>query len=241
MGGESRAAPVSAPLSAHRAYLRYVVRHKWFVARAGLAIGGWSIGWLWRLLVHDLSKFSRAEWTPYVCQFYGPSPGEIATRQIDQHLAEYHGDTATTRDTREHMIAERTGQVAAERQRSFYRAWLHHIHANRHHWQHWILHLDDGRVITLVPEHLRDIQEMVADWIGAGPKVGRSHTLAEAIGETIVWYSINAGKMQMRQSVRIIVEELLLGLAEKHGLAHLTRHVTSVAAQRSTITLSGSE
>lgn len=46
-----------------------VLRHKWYVWRAGRFVGG--VG-LRRLLLHDLSKFSSAEWGPYARQFYGP-------------------------------------------------------------------------------------------------------------------------------------------------------------------------
>lgn len=55
-------------LRAHLGYLRYVVRHKWFVLMAGRRTGAP----LWRLLIHDWSKFTRAEWGAYVASFYGP-------------------------------------------------------------------------------------------------------------------------------------------------------------------------
>lgn len=53
---------------AHLAYLRYVVRHKWFVFRAGIKMRAP----LWRLVIHDWSKLTPAEWTPYVHAFYRP-------------------------------------------------------------------------------------------------------------------------------------------------------------------------
>lgn len=52
----------------HLRYASYVVRHKWFVLRAGLRTGAP----LWRLLIHDWSKMTLAEWGPYVHSFYGP-------------------------------------------------------------------------------------------------------------------------------------------------------------------------
>lgn len=55
----------------HVKYLSYVLRHKWFVLRAGLRTGAP----LWRLLIHDYSKFSRAEWTPYVNRFFAGRAG----------------------------------------------------------------------------------------------------------------------------------------------------------------------
>lgn len=50
----------------HFRYLKYVLRHKWYVfvecAKRGL---------IWRGLVHDLSKFLPDEWLPYTNYFYG--------------------------------------------------------------------------------------------------------------------------------------------------------------------------
>jgi hypothetical protein len=60
-----------ALLLPHLRYLRYVLRHKLYVYRAGRVLG---VG-RWQLLVHDLSKFSRAEWGPYVRRFYGGRGG----------------------------------------------------------------------------------------------------------------------------------------------------------------------
>ena len=53
----------------HWKYLKYVVRHKWYVliecCKFGIPIRG---------LLHDLSKFKPAEWFPYVDYFYGDKP-----------------------------------------------------------------------------------------------------------------------------------------------------------------------
>lgn len=66
-------------MRAHYRYLKYVLIHKWYVLGAGLLIGASPalgrfrrVKWLWRLLIHDWSKFTPAEWTPYVNQFYAP-------------------------------------------------------------------------------------------------------------------------------------------------------------------------
>lgn len=48
-------------MRAHLDYLWYVLVHKYYVFIAGRALGVPA----WQLLVHDLSKFSRAEWGPY--------------------------------------------------------------------------------------------------------------------------------------------------------------------------------
>ena len=48
-------------------YLRYVLRHKWYVL-----VECCKMGVPWRGIVHDWSKFSPAEWRPYALSFYGP-------------------------------------------------------------------------------------------------------------------------------------------------------------------------
>lgn len=53
----------------HLAYFKYVIRHKWFVFRAGLKIGVP----LWQLIIHDWSKFLPSEWVPYAYTFYDES------------------------------------------------------------------------------------------------------------------------------------------------------------------------
>jgi hypothetical protein len=50
----------------HWKYLRYVLRHKWYVFQACLAYG-----LVWAGIVHDLSKFRPREWLPYAEFFYG--------------------------------------------------------------------------------------------------------------------------------------------------------------------------
>ena len=54
----------------HWKYLRYVLRHKYYVLLAGLV---WRVP-LWSLVWHDWDKFLPDEWFPYVESFYGPKP-----------------------------------------------------------------------------------------------------------------------------------------------------------------------
>lgn len=51
----------------HLKYLSYVLRHKWYVFLECL-----KYKLIWQGIVHDLSKFSRSEWSAYVLSFYGP-------------------------------------------------------------------------------------------------------------------------------------------------------------------------
>jgi hypothetical protein len=51
----------------HIIYAKYIVKHKWFVFRAGLVL---KVP-LWRLIKHDLSKLLPSEWLPYTNWFNG--------------------------------------------------------------------------------------------------------------------------------------------------------------------------
>ena len=53
-------------------YLNYVLRHKWFVFVAGRRTGAP----LWRLIIHDWSKFTPAEWGPYKRRFFAGNAGK---------------------------------------------------------------------------------------------------------------------------------------------------------------------
>lgn len=99
-------------------YLLTILKHKWFVFVAGRRIGGIP---LWRLIIHDWSKFTPSEFFPY-----------------------------RKRYTLDNCLGDEWDQ-----------AWLHHIHHNPHHWQHWIL---NDRVLYMPEVYVR---EMVADFLAA--------------------------------------------------------------------------
>jgi len=56
-------------------YLLLTLRHKWFVLRAGLR----TKAPLWRLIIHDLSKFLPSELVHYQRQFFGGGDPDFAT------------------------------------------------------------------------------------------------------------------------------------------------------------------
>lgn len=118
-------------------YLWLTLRHKLFVFRAGLRTGAP----IWRLVVHDWSKFTPAEAPHYGRQFFG----------------------------------------AKDDPDGFARAWLHHVHCNPHHWEHWIPITGHGRGDSgdLVPLPMPEwaVREMVADWLGASRAYGGSWPL----------------------------------------------------------------
>ena len=171
----------------HLLYLRYLLRHKWFVLQAGLK----TKAPLWRLIIHDWSKFLPCEWFPDVESFYGAG---ITLRQKQEQVTGLQPGEAFQLS----LIKDQ-----------FDLAWLHHQHANPHHWQHWVLREDSGAVKLLdMPEHF--IREMVADWAGAGRTITGRWEVAD-------WYEKNKANIQLDWPCRARVESLLLLFKKKEA------------------------
>lgn len=49
----------------------------------------------------------------------------------------------------------------------FAAAFLHHLHSNAHHWQHWLIP-NAAQPPTAIPIPENFVREMAADWLGAG-------------------------------------------------------------------------
>lgn len=161
-------------MARHWQYLKYVLRHKWFVLQAGRDLGVP----LWQLLMHDWDKFLPDEWFPYANFFFDSQGNKINRRS----KTGYYKPTDT-------------GDAA------FDYAWLLHQKRNKHHWQWWVLPEDSGGVKLLpMPDVYR--REMLADWRGAGRAQGTPDTLAWYIAnkekmqlhpETRAWIEIMLG------------------------------------------------
>jgi hypothetical protein len=237
---------------AHLLYLRYVLLHKLYVFAGGVAVarvrGGpaptlafppWT-RWLWRLLVHDLSKFRPSEWQPYVQNFYGngtPHADKLAVKMLALGL-DPKARVPEDLEAEANAAMQADAALRRDRKAQFNRAWLLHIHRNPHHWQHWILHEDSGKTLVLLPEAWI-VDEMVADWLGAGTKVLARPTLAECVAETVKWYAANHQRMQLRDPVRHRVEETLMLLSAKYGLVTAALEVRAAEQARASITIPG--
>jgi hypothetical protein len=199
----------------HWQYLKYVLRHKWFVFVAGCRLG---IPWL--ALLHDNSKFFPDEWRWYARHFYAPDGSKQTWQGKDGFYVDPKNDT------------------------KFDRAWLKHIKRNKHHPQHWVrvrhaacecsevsLHIqyqfgyvdrddvllkdDDGAqcmtclarldqsqlqlVVREMPVRYR--LEMLADWQGAG--------LAQGTPDTLAWYRARGHRLPLGSETRAWVEAQL--------------------------------
>lgn len=86
-------------------------------------------------------------------------------------------------------------------------AWLHHIHQNEHHWQHWIF--SDGftpknsRVengVIQMPTNY--VVEMVADWMGASKAYTGSWDMTD-------WLLANLSKIKIHSQTAAYLERVL--------------------------------
>lgn len=93
--------------------------------------------------------------------------------------------------------------------RNFNYAWLHHIHENGHHWQHWVLFNDDpnnGMVALEMPYD--DIVEMICDWWSFSWGNGK-------LDEIFKWYDEHKDYIKLAQETRRIVEDILSQIKKK--------------------------
>ena len=90
---------------------------------------------------------------------------------------------------------------------AFNYAWIHHIHANPHHWQHWILMNDDGKYrdpSKVFPLEMPKVYalEMVADWWSFSWRSGNLMGMFD-------WYDEHREHIILHQRTREFVESVL--------------------------------
>lgn len=96
---------------------------------------------------------------------------------------------------------------------NFNYAWLHHIHNNPHHWQHWVLINDeDGTIALDMPYEY--IIEMICDWWSFSWKTGNLNDIFD-------WYDSHKYQIILSKNTRYKVEYILQRLAfEVNHLTH---------------------
>lgn len=160
-------------MNKHWKYLKYLIRHKYYVFVAGRKL---KVS-LWRLLIHDWTKFLPCEWFPYVEFFYGTCEYGCCSKQT-------------------------VAKLCPQAKENFDKAFLHHLHLNKHHWQYWIIFKDDASVNSLEIPY-KYLHEMVADWLGAGKAItGKWDDIHR-------WYNENKTTIIMATDSRLAVEALL--------------------------------
>lgn len=110
-----------------------------------------------------------------------------------------------------YFYSERTKEVKD----NFNYAWLHHIHYNPHHWQHWVLIEDEGYngsfgLALDMPDNY--ILEMICDWWSFSWKKhgeARDYNPTTGLYEIFDWYEEHRHKIIFSSSTRDKVEHLL--------------------------------
>lgn len=160
-------------------YLKYVLRHKYYVM-----IGCFRYGLIWRGIAHDLSKFYPSEFIPYANYFYGNK-----------------GDIKKGRDETGYYKPTETGDS------KFEYAWFLHQKRNKHHWQYWVIPKENGVKAYEIPLCYK--REMLCDWIGAGKAQGKFSPKEDYLFETRIWWNANKDKMTFAPNTLAFFETLL--------------------------------
>lgn len=177
----------------HWAYLKYVLRHKWFVLVAGLRLGVP----LWMLILHDWDKFLPDEWFPYARCFYKPD----GTKQYDETQEFAHAWMLHQHRNKHHWqwwvtIGVLTDNFGVDIPDSDFMIWdrgdvsrvFKGDALSQPLYEVRTLHPD---FIAIVPKPMPDIhrREMLADWRGAGRALG--------FPNTVEWYAKNREKLKL--------------------------------------------
>lgn len=212
-------------MKAHWQYLKYVMRHKWFVFWAGLELGVPLL----ILLLHDWDKFMPDEWGAYVRTFYAPD----GTKQ-------YKPGPAFAAAWKAHQ----------KRNKHHYQYWIkfnptilpYIVHNadvcrchdvtpiwTRTHLDHYIYIRDINVIVwdkgnadcltcgkqfpteALTCDPMPDVyvREMLADWRGAGAALG--------LPDTRAWYEKSKGGLYLHPDTRAWIEFNLNMQEVKHA------------------------
>jgi uncharacterized protein DUF5662 len=203
-------------MKAHLFYLKYVLRHKWYVFRAGIKLGvPLSI-----LLLHDWDKFLPDEWFPYVHTFYAPDGTKQYKESSDfahawmlhQHRNKHHWQYWLTVCIPSHNTAiplPETNYLVWDRgnaQRIVKR------NSGSSEWYELQDPVPSDYVIadprTPMPDVFR--REMLADWMGAGKALGKPKVWE--------WYEKNKDKMKLNSDTRVWIETEIAKLQDEYRL-----------------------
>ena len=96
-----------------------------------------------------------------------------------------------------------------EVEKAFNLAWLHHIHNNPHHWQHWVLINDDPDLGIMALDMPYDyIIEMIADWWSFSFKTGNLYSMFD-------WFDEHVNYMILSDKTQKIVIDILVAIKRK--------------------------
>ena len=145
----------------HLQYASYVARHKWFVFRAGLK----TRAPLWRLLIHDWSKFTPAEWFPYVRSFYGGERTPAVRLAFD--AAWLHHQHRNPHHWQHWLLREDDGDTKALRMpeplvREMVADWMGAGRAITGRWEVGVWYAANAEKIVMHPEVRAQVEGLIA-------------------------------------------------------------------------------
>lgn len=135
----------------------------------------WMRGLFLLGITHDISKYLLCEFIPYARYSNG---GRRKMKDSSGYYKPYTDDE------------------------EFNLALHHHVINNKHHWQYWVMNVEDGEVVPLrIPD--KYIVEMICDWIGAG------RMRCDNVNGARDWYITNHKKIIIHEDSRKYIEEYL--------------------------------
>lgn len=196
----------------HFNYLKYVMRHKWFVFWAAVEL---RVP-LWIALAHDWDKFLPDEWFPYARCFYAPDGSKQYQESVafarawmlHQHRNKHHWQWWLEVNIPSHncsMPLHKTNYLVWDRGEA------QRIVLRNSGPTEWHELIEPYPSDDFVPTPMSDLarREMLADWIGAGKASGKPF-----IWE---WYRKNGEKMLLHADTRRWVEAEMAGMEKSEN------------------------
>lgn len=166
-------------------YLKYLFKHKWYVAKECF-----KRGLYWQGIIHDLSKFLPSEYFAYRDYFYNNPENDENYKSLNKVL-----NRSFTEELSLLIYKAKIKRIKD----NFDYAWCYHQKRNKHHFQYFLLKNDDGTLRPLeMPIKYR--KETLSDWAGC------SYAL-KGFDNTLNWYTENRKKMIIAPETREWLEK----------------------------------
>jgi hypothetical protein len=147
-----------------------------FLHKWYVGIACWKMGMYWTAIIHDVSKISLTELPGYISRF-----GKAGIN----------------------VGRDKSGYYDPTKDDKFQQAWLHHVHNNKHHWQFWVIPVDnlpdDFRCFHIMDMPVKYIHEMICDWWGASKAY-------KGKGVEYFWFT-NKNKLRLSENTRAYIED----------------------------------
>ncbi len=186
-------------------YLKYVLRHKWFVFVNCIKLGVP----IWIAIAHDWDKFLPDEWLPYARCFYATDGSKQYVESVDfahawmlhQHRNKHHWQYWL-------WIQMDSQNCAIELRKTDYLVWdrgnAQRVVKRNSGPNDWLeLQEPYPGDSACCPDPMPDVyrREMLADWRGAGMALGFPDTLG--------WYTKNRDNLKLHPETRAWIEAQL--------------------------------